>query len=461
MDINFETNYTQFNNDYLDVIRAYAPQINYLKEADDKITLNLSVTDNSLDISIFSTFKKTAVFNYSIIGGEIERKRLAKRYSKRELYQYLSEYLQIKLPYGSLTGIRPTKLYYDLLREGLDADKMLEFFGVSVEKQSIIKQIIDTQKGIYGEELDKYDYFVNIPFCPTRCAYCSFISEIISKVSGRLEEYTECLLRDIKAVDMPNIRRAVYVGGGTPTSLPYYLLDKILKSININNEEFTVEAGRPDTLSEDIVNVMASNGVNRISINPQTFKESTLPKLGRAHTIKDIYDAYTRASKAEFSINMDLITMLPDETLEDFIDSITKTIELDPDNITIHSLSIKRGSNFNLLGYDNNNSELANAMSDYANYTLSKAGYVPYYMYRQKNTSGRLENIGYTKRGKACVYNIDIMEETHTVYASGAGAISKRVFGNSRIERFAEVKDAKGYIERIDEIIDKKRIFFS
>lgn len=460
MRIGFTTDRKAFENEYLDVIRSFAPHIVLESDANEQLSLNLCDNEREARLVISSSFKEEARLNFPLPDGALERKRILKRHSKRELYFYISDYVGIRLPYGSLTGIRPTKLYYDLLAEGKEPLSMFEYFGVRPDKVETVKRIIETQRGIYGTEREKYDIFVNIPFCPSRCTYCSFISEVISRVKGRLEEYAECLLRDIGAVTLDKaVRRAVYIGGGTPTALPYPLLDKILLAVG-RAEEFTVEAGRPDTLSEDIIAVLKANGVTRVSVNPQTFKQSTLALIGRAHTVKDIYEAYERADKAGFSINMDFIAALPQESVEDFADSLKRAIALKPDNITVHSLSIKRGSALCLAGYDNNMDTLADRMGEYAYQALTAANYSPYYMYRQKNTSGRLENIGYTKLGKACKYNIDIMEETHNIYASGAGAISKRVLGGGRIERLAEPKDTAGYIARIEEMIAKKKVFF-
>lgn len=460
MIISFDTDCTAFENEYYDVIKAFAPFIMLDANSDNKLHLSLYENGDEAKLSITSSFKSAVELCFGIPEAALEKKRLLKRHSKRELYFYLSDYLDIRLPYGSLTGIRPTKLYYDLLAEGKDAPAVFEYFGVRPDKIETVRRIIETQNKIYKKDTDKYDIFVNIPFCPSRCAYCSFISEVITRVKGRLGEYAECLIRDIGAVDISSeSRRSIYIGGGTPTALPYSLLDRILKAVG-SADEFTVEAGRPDTLGDDIIAVLKANGVTRVSVNPQTFKESTLPLIGRAHTVKDTYEAYTKVEKAGFSINMDLIAALPNETLEDFADSLNRAIALQPDNITVHSLSVKRGSALFLAGYNNNDGTTADAMSAYAYSALTAAGYSPYYMYRQKNTAGRLENIGYTKPGKACIYNIDIMEETHSVYASGAGAISKRLYGNGRIERLSEAKDVTGYIERIDELIEKKRAFF-
>ena len=222
-----------------------------------------------------------------------------------------------------------------------------------------------------------------------------------------------------------------------------------------------MEAGRPETLTEEKVAVLKSRGVTRVSVNPQTFKQQTLDLIGRRHSVEDIFRAYELVRQGgDFVVNMDFITMLPGESFEDFKHSIDTAISLAPENITVHSLSIKRGSIFAESNYDNFSDGLAARMSDYARDALQNAGYSPYYMYRQKNTTGRLENIGYAKPGKVCKYNVDIMEETHDIYASGAGAISKRIFPKGLITRLAEVKEIKGYLEREEEMISKKIDFF-
>ncbi|MBP5405022.1 MAG: coproporphyrinogen dehydrogenase HemZ [Clostridia bacterium] len=465
MNLKIVTNTENFRNELEDVVRAFEPYVS-LQPDGEELTANLFVDEKravktEIKIKDYPTISREYELDPS--WGPLLIKRNLKRCLKRDFYDFMSNLTKKNLAYGSLTGIRPTKLYYELLSEGKDPHRELtEYFRVSDRKARLLDDIIQAQKGIYLAETEKADFFVNIPFCPSRCHYCSFISEVINPKNNRLPAYVDALCRDISAVTLRKARRAVYVGGGTPTSLPAELLERVLREIAARGEEFTVEAGRPDTLTEEKIAVMKECGVTRLSVNPQTFKQETLDIIGRRHTVEDIFRTYDLVRKCgDFDVNMDFITMLPGETFEDFKSSIDTAISLAPENITVHSLSIKRGSVFAENNYDNFSDELSLEMSDYAFDALEKAGYRPYYTYRQKNTSGRLENIGYARPGKECKYNIDIMEETHDIYASGAGAISKRLFGDGLIKRLAEVKDIKGYLERIDEMIEKKIAFFA
>ena len=463
MKLRVETNRQNTLNELEEVIRAFAPYAVFDPQG-DLISAEISEVVGGVRTSIRSSLAPEIAREYPIANdlSDLLKKRLVKRYLKRDLYDYLVLLTEKTLSYGSLTGIRPTKLYYELKAEGVDPESSLtDFFRVSEGKVRLLGDIVSAQEGIIGAEKDKVDWFVNIPFCPSRCAYCSFLSEVIRPKKSNLPAYTDALVRDILAVPSVRPRRAIYVGGGTPTSLSPELLDRILSTIDAKGEEFTVEAGRPETLTEEKVAVLRSRGVTRVSVNPQTFKQETLDLIGRRHTVEDIFRAYDLVRRGgPFDVNMDFITMLPGETFEDFRRSMEIAIDLSPENITVHSLSVKRGSVFAENGYDNRSDGLAERMSDFARDCLEKAGYRPYYIYRQKNTSGRQENVGYAKPGKVCRYNVDIMEETHDIYASGAGAISKRLFGNGRIERLAEVKEIRGYLERIDELIEKKIAFF-
>ncbi len=446
----------------MDLIRAFSPYVCEDAQA-PALTVEYAATGDCVQCAIGWQDRVWQDSQTALPSEDLLRTRYVKRFVKRQLYRVLHELTGQSLPYGSLTGIRPTKLYYDLVAEGKDPeDTLLHYFDVSAGKIGLIKSIVQAQQGIYRTQTDHYDHFANIPVCPTRCAYCSFIAEVYSRVRKQTDEYSRCLARDIQGFFRLNVpRRAIYVGGGTPTCIPPEQLRTILQAFRAQGEEFTVEAGRPETITPEIIGVLQDAGVNRVSVNPQTFRQETLQRIGRAHTVQDIYRAYDLV-RDRFDVNMDLIAMLPGETMDDFAHSIQCALELRPANITVHSLSIKRGSVLMLDGYDNaQNNQLANQMSDYAFATLTAAGYVPYYMYRQKNTQGRLENVGYTLPGHACVYNVDIMEETHSIHASGAGAISKKVIADqNRIERLAQIKEVKGYIERIDELIDKKQAFF-
>ena len=462
MNVQIVTNAENCKNELEEVVRAFSPYLT-LSESGEVIRAFLLVEEDSA-VTLISSSLIPKISREYLLPDDISDlcfKRYLKRYLKRDLYDYLARLTGISLSYGSLTGIRPTKLLYELYEEGKSDAELVDFFRVTPEKASLIKEICSVQEGIIGTEKEKVDWFVNVPFCPSRCHYCSFLSEVIRPKKSNLPAYVDALIRDIACLPMHRDRRAIYIGGGTPTSLSPEQLDRVLASIDAHGEEFTVEAGRPETLTAEKLAVMKARNVTRVSVNPQTFKQETLDIIGRRHTVEDIFTAYRLVRDAgDFDVNMDLITMLPGETFEDLKRSVETAIDLSPENITVHSLSIKRGSVFAESKYDNFSDGLAERMSSFAREALEKAGYRPYYMYRQKNTSGRLENIGYAKPGHVCKYNIDIMEETHDIYASGAGAISKRLFGNGRIERFAEVKEIKGYLERIGEMIEKKMDFF-
>ncbi|MBQ7653159.1 MAG: coproporphyrinogen dehydrogenase HemZ [Clostridia bacterium] len=468
--ISVEINEPKFKNDIYDMIQAFYPVLEYAEEGGERMTVDCFERDGRYIVTVdFAGKRREGGLETTDFPSDLIKMRLYKRSAKITVYETLSDYTGIALPYGSLTGIRPTKLYYELLSDGVNVkDEMVGKLYVSERKFDLIERIIQTQKGIYSFG-DGYDAFANIPVCPTRCAYCSFISETYDHAKKRLADYADNLARDISTQFDFGLgrRRAIYVGGGTPTSIDDGDLDKILRAFKACGEEFTVEAGRPETFTESKAKILKENGVTRISVNPQTFKQSTLDLIGRKHSVEDIFKAYELANKYGFDVNMDLIAMLPDESVEDFKASVDKAIELSPANITVHTLSVKRGSVFNMDGLKSGAQNDAYKMVDYSFDALIKAGYSPYYTYRQKNTFGRLENVGYAKKGKTCVYNVDIMEETHTVHASGAGAISKTVtvednegVKNVRIERLSEIKEIKGYNEHIEELIAKKRIFF-
>jgi coproporphyrinogen dehydrogenase HemZ len=253
--------------------------------------------------------------------------------------------------------------------------------------------------------------------------------------------------------------RTVYIGGGTPTALEVNQLDKILSAIPQKTLEFTVEAGRPDTITKEKLDLLQAHNVTRISINPQTFSQNVLDTIGRGHTVEDFYSVYRLArDNYDFAINMDLIAGLPQDNIDGFKNSIDKTLELIPDNITVHTLALKSGSV--LKNQDYTNYELISDMVDYAYQKITKSGYSPYYLYRQKNMLSNLENTGYCLEGKQCINNIDTMEESISVIACGAGAISKRLFGGGRIERSANMKNIDDYISRFDEMLERKNKLF-
>ena len=462
MDVKIITN-SSFFDDFMDIVRAFAPYVNYSEEGEE-ITIN--ICENFIDLCAKNYAKKESFYVENL--SKIKQKSEIKRLAKIMLYDYLSTSTNIKLPYGSLTGIRPTKLYHELTRKGENAyDYFLNYLRVSRGACDLIKNICDNQEGVYSICDDEIDFFVNIPICTTRCSYCSFISAEYGKIKKIIPNYVDMLCREIEKsfeiVEKYNYKlRSIYVGGGTPTSLSEKDFARVMTLLKDRNVvEFTVEAGRPDTITREKLDIMRDCGVTRISINPQTFNDKTLKTIGRAHLSEDIYRVYNMAKEYDFIINMDLIAMLPNESLEDFIYSVDECIKLSPDNITVHTLAIKKGSNLKLNSYDNKIEKLPFEMLDYSKKALYNAGYEPYYMYKQKYMSGNLENTGFSKKGKECVYNIDIMEETHNIIASGAGGISKRVFNSeNRLERLANPKGIDVYLEREDKIFEEKDEFF-
>lgn len=446
----------------------------YKEEEIDSISQEINIEQtqegNIIRTRISSTFNEKIFQNECKIADEKFPDRYKKRSAKIALFDLLQDLFPDRiLPWGSLTGIRPTKLYYELIKEckgdSMSAfDMLIDTFKVTKPKARLVKEIIKNQKDIIKND-NLVDLYINIPFCPSKCYYCSFISLPIDKCQHQLEPYLEALIKEIteakKLIERKNyILKSIYIGGGTPTILSAEQLDRLLSVIDYNVKEFTVECGRPDTITKEKLDVLSKHNVTRISINPQTFCNKTLKEIGRKHTAKDILEAYKLALNYDFQINMDLIAGLGSETLITFKKSLNKAIEFAPDNLTVHTLSIKRGSELNENGGNISFEDEVSKMIEYSHEALSKAGYKPYYLYKQKNMIGNLENIGYF-RDKVCVFNIDSMEEFASIIACGANAISKRYYSlNNRIERFANLKNIDEYINRIDEMIEKKNNLF-
>ena len=395
--------------------------------------------------------------------GETLKKRIVKRYAKLSLYKALSKFLGVELPWGALTGVRPTKLAYDEINAGRDFTELFkETMLVSDKKTELIARIIENQRGIYEKREGNTDFFVFIPFCPSRCEYCSFITADIKSAQKRVTEYVDALICEIEeSAKLVKNLRSIYVGGGTPVSLPNELLEKVLTAIEKIGKcaEFTVEAGRPDAINKENLDILKKHGVTRICINPQTFNDQTLKRIGRNHTADDIFKAYELA-KNDFSVNMDLIAGLFGESFSDFKYSLDKAISLSPDDITVHTISVKRGSRLFESEKRVSVSDIEE-MIDYAHETLYKNGYEPYYLYRQKYMAGNLENTGYAKNKKFCIYNVDVMEEIADNVACGAGAVSKKVdYYGEKIVRYGNPKDVPTYIEKIGRINSEKAVIF-
>lgn len=391
---------------------------------------------------------------------------------KRDIYQFLQKETGKSPKWGILTGIRPVKLAGEMTdAEGREETlrKLKEDYLLHPEKSKLITDILDYQRRLLGKpEKRSLSMYVGIPFCPTRCLYCSFTSNQVKK--PEIDRYLEALHKEIvycgeRLKGQNDTLESLYIGGGTPTTLDEYQLDELLTRINDGFDtsflkEFTVEAGRPDTITPEKLDVMKKHGVGRISINPQTMKQETLDLIGRAHTIDQTLDAFEMARRAGFEcINADLIAGLPEESVNDFKNSIDTMLDLGVENITVHTLAVKRASRLKEFDEEFNykKEEVREDMLLYAHDKLKSAGYEPYYLYRQKHTSGNTENIGFCKRDLISAYNVRIMEEAQSILALGAGGISKVYYPEeNRLERVANVSNYEIYIDRIDEMIQRK-----
>jgi oxygen-independent coproporphyrinogen-3 oxidase len=396
---------------------------------------------------------------------------------KRMLYGMLSETTHRTLPWGILTGIRPTKLVYEMLEEGHQdteiREKMKEVYLCSEAKLSMSLRIAKREEQLL-KEIDYrqgYSLYIGIPFCPSTCLYCSFTSYSIAKYSNYVEAYLVALQKEIEYAATCFLDKrltTVYFGGGTPTTLTAEQLDYLLGLVKKNFDfthvkEFCVEAGRPDSITREKLQVLKKWGVDRISINPQSMQQKTLDLIGRKHTVGEIKEAFHLARETGHeNINMDIIIGLPGENPEDVADTLKQINELNPDSLTVHTLAIKRAARLNIEkeNYSNLKASEVPAMLEQTIEYAEKNDYLPYYLYRQKNMADNLENIGYARYGKEGLYNILIMEEQQTILALGAGGMSKFVFHEeNRIERVDNVKSVTDYISRIDEMIARKQQF--
>ena len=404
-------------------------------------------------------------------------KAIYKNAMKRFLYDIFSRILGRELPWGILTGIRPTKMVYEMLEQGIPVEeiqnRMREEFLCSKKKTDMSIRIARRELELLREVdyQNGYSLYIGIPFCPTTCLYCSFTSYSIVKYSNLVEDYLNALEKEIIYASscFPDKKlTTVYFGGGTPTTLTAKQLDRLLGLVKkyfdfTYVKEFCVEAGRPDSITREKLQVLKEWGVDRISINPQSMQQKTLDIIGRKHTVEDIKEAFRLARESGHNnINMDIIIGLPGEKPEDVADTLIQIKALNPDSLTVHTLALKRAARLNIEKenyVDLKASEVPKMLEDTIKYAAEN-DYLPYYLYRQKNMVDNLENIGYSRYGKEGLYNILIMEEQQTILALGAGGMSKFVFyDENRIERVDNVKSVIDYIGRIDEMISRKREF--
>ncbi len=488
---------------FKDSIETYKKEINekiYIREIDDeeknKIILEKAntlgnknilnseyrMTDSAKSGNISTVIVDNNEHNKKIFAKTNKKldnniRAISKRIIERSMYYYLNEKFDANVPWGILTGIRPVKIVQELLDDGMDIksikENMKREYLISDEKLNLITDIALRERNfIYPTNENKISLYVSVPFCPTRCLYCSFPSHPLAKFGSYRHQYVETVLKEARGVaDIIKKQgkeiESLYIGGGTPTALEAddleYLIKGLFKVMDLTKiKEFTVEAGRPDSITKEKLEALKRNGVSRISINPQTMNQETLDFVGRNHSVQDIRECFKMARELGFdNINMDLILGLPGENLDMVENTMKEIVSLNPESVTVHTLALKRASDLNinmesykdaLIGYQT----IIDMISLSREY-MEKYNYNPYYMYRQKHMLGNLENIGYAKEGYECLYNMQIMEERQSNYAIGAGAVSKFVYlDENRIERVDDVKNLEVYLERVDDMILKK-----
>lgn len=408
---------------------------------------------------------------YKKLPVDTQNKKTIKNSIKMTLLKCLEESNGVKIPWGILVGIRPTKIIHEYFSKGLNEEEirkhLSEDYSLSTEKINLAVEVAMNEADFLTKEFKSVSAYVGIPFCPTRCVYCSFTSNPIGKNKDLVDAYIDSLILEISSVFKYLISNkykisTLYIGGGTPTSLDanslFRLLSALESSMPVKDiKEITIEAGRPDSIDMDKLSLIRDFGCSRISINPQTMNDETLRRIGRNHTSGDIINKYYMARNLGFdNINMDIIVGLPLEGEKEITNTMDELERLSPESITIHTMAIKRGSILNEMEYKSR-SNTAVSMYDIASRRVRNMGMHPYYMYRQKNMVAPLENIGYCRKGNECIYNIQMIAENISILSFGADAVTKIVFDEeNRIERQANVKDVKEYINRIDEMIDKK-----
>lgn len=478
--IGISFNQKEFEYDAYTLVKAFFPKeevkMFYIQEEQipDECENRISI-EYGEQVVIRLSFGETLLEGREDYHQEEDRK-IRKNKLKQVLYRLLSEATGQTLPWGNLTGIRPTKIAMGLIESGMSnvqaAEYMRNTYFTSNEKTALAITIANRERELL-KDIDYengYSLYVGIPFCPSICLYCSFSSSPLERWRSQVDAYLDALLKELDFIAeamKDKVLDTIYIGGGTPTTLEPYQIRRLLSHIGEKFpveqvKEYTVEAGRPDSITREKLQAFREFPVTRISVNPQTMNQATLDLIGRKHTVEDTRHAFALARECGFdNINMDLIVGLPGEQKEDVQRTLEEIRKLDPDSLTVHSLAVKRAARLNMFKdqYQEmefvNNQEIMNLAMEYAR----DCQMGPYYLYRQKNMCGNLENIGYAKVDKAGIYNILIMEEKQSILAAGAGASTKFVFQNGeRIERAENVKDVANYISRIDEMIERKRV---
>ncbi|MCJ7857043.1 coproporphyrinogen dehydrogenase HemZ [Lachnospiraceae bacterium NSJ-143] len=453
--------------------RHYYPAVSVPPEG---MVVKSVYTENSAEACLFIDGAPVAesVLDHSADISEKDKKHII----KEAVFNVLSKFTGYTPKWGMITGVRPAKTASELSAEGLSDREILEYFTgrfrVSEDKAALALKVSRAEKEILEENRpEDMSIYIGIPFCPTRCLYCSFTSYPIDRYAKKADEYIAALSRELRFI-AENIKgrriRSLYIGGGTPTSLSENQFEALIDSVcgNFDTEsveEFTVEAGRPDTITPNKLKAMRKAGVSRISVNPQTMNQKTLDIIGRRHSVEDIKNAFYMARAEGFeNINMDLILGLPEEGIEDVENTMLEIESLSPESITVHTLAVKRASRLkeNIFSYDLAAADDMDKMINLAAGYAEKMGLEPYYMYRQKAMLGNFENVGYCRRGCQSIYNIEIMEEKQTVIAAGAGGATKLYDPvKNELVRVFNVKSVEDYLARLDEMLVRKVKAFS
>ena len=474
------------NHDYHyeleNLLRLFFPnekiEVTNEKNGDERFVLTeIQKDENGATVSITLCFGEILFekeqFSFSKKLADETEESFLERKTAQLLFKLLQKATGYTPPWGILTGVRPAKLMTNL-SSSWGEERAKEYFSkelfVSDEKISLASSVAKKEQPIIEKsEKNSFSLYVSIPFCPTRCSYCSFVSHSNESAKKLMPDYVKLLCKEIEetgkiAKKLSLKLESVYIGGGTPTALTAEFLkdvtDAIGKNFNITeNCEYTIEAGRPDSVTDEKLEVIKKSGAKRISINPQTFSDSVLEAIGRKHTSAMTEDAMFKAREHGFkNINMDLIAGLPTDNFESFKNTLSKTLSFEPENVTVHTLALKRSSTLVTEEKEKGSAAEAQKMLSFAFKTLTENGYEPYYMYRQSKCLGNLENVGWAKRGYECRYNVYMMEECHTVLACGAGAVTKLRSPNSGvIERIFNFKYPYEYINRFDELLDRKK----
>lgn len=458
------------------IIQVFYPNQHYYQTeevSDGTITIESILKETVCSAVLYEKgiFQKQYDFSYDT---QNLSARAKKRVVKTAIYRLLKEATGFSPKWGLLTGIRPTKTINELLDKGYTKEQCLQYliknYDVCNEKANLTFEVAkEERKILLQNQPDEISIYIGIPFCPTKCLYCSFTSYPLEQYKHKAEDYLNALIKEIKSVSRYIEKykiKTIYIGGGTPTSLNEEQLKKLLYYVKEYfyqeyTKEFTVEAGRPDTITREKLKILKQFDVDRISINPQTMNQKTLELIGRKHTIEEIKKVFWTAREiGHKNINMDLILGLPKETIQDVETTMQEIQKLSPDAVTVHTLAVKRASrlkeSFDLYCLTEVE-EMEEMIALSQNYAFLM-GMKPYYMYRQKNMIGNFENVGYCKPGKEGIYNIEIMEEKQTILALGAGASTKLYYPcNNQVERIFNVKSVEDYIARIDEMIERKK----